>query len=212
MKKAMREKILSAAAALAGDIGPGNLSLDAVAERAGVSKGGLLYHFPSKSKLLEALVEQHLRDFDAALSEKEKAHGGGPNSLAAAYIDMFVAEQAEPPPSGVLAALAENPQLLVPVSRFKRSMLDRLKENARDRNAVLAIFLAARGHAQPAAVRDGHRHARRARSRPGLSGGYAGSRSRVAVTNEQRAEARCFDGAKYFVLTCFRQRRRTRDT
>jgi AcrR family transcriptional regulator len=145
VKKAMREKILSAAAALAGDIGPGNLSLDAVAERAGVSKGGLLYHFPSKSKLLEALVEQHLRDFDAALGEKEKAHGGGPNSLAAAYIDMFVAEQAEPPPSGVLAALAENPQLLVPVSSFKRSMLDRLKENARDRNAVLAMFLALEG-------------------------------------------------------------------
>jgi AcrR family transcriptional regulator len=145
VKKRAREKILAAAAASARDVGPGNLSLDAVAERAGVSKGGLLYHFPSKSKLLEALVEQHLRDFDAALGEKEKAHGGGPNSLAAAYIDLFVAEQASPPPAGVLAAMVENPQLLVPVSRFKRSMLDRLKANASDKNGALAMFLALEG-------------------------------------------------------------------
>lgn len=145
MKKGVRANILSAAAALARDIGPGNLSLDAVAERAGVSKGGLLYHFPSKSKLLEALVEQHLHEFDGALTDKEKSRGGGQNSLAAAYLDMFVVEQALPPPSGVLAALAENPELLAPVSRFKRLLLDRLKANARDENSALALFLALEG-------------------------------------------------------------------
>lgn len=145
MKKGAGEKILSAAAALARDIGPGNLSLDAVAERAGVSKGGLLYHFPSKSKLLEALVEQHLSEFDAALTEKEKAHSGGRNSLAAAYLDLFVAEQASPPPSGVLAAMAENPELLVPVRRFKRLLLDRLKAKASNKDSALVLFLALEG-------------------------------------------------------------------
>jgi AcrR family transcriptional regulator len=145
VKKGVREKILAAAAASARDVGPGNLSLDAVAARAGVSKGGLLYHFPSKSALLEALVGQHLQDFDAALDEKEKAYGGRPNSLAAAYLDLFVAEQAEPPPSGVLAAMAENPGLLVPVSRFKRLLLDRLKAGASDENSVLVLFLAIEG-------------------------------------------------------------------
>ncbi|WP_353642086.1 TetR/AcrR family transcriptional regulator [Mesorhizobium sp. WSM2239] len=141
----MREKILSAAATLARDVGPGNLSLDAVAERAGVSKGGLLYHFPSKSRLLEALVEQHLGEFDAALNEKEKAYGGGQNSLAVAYLDLFVAEQALPPPTGVLAAMAANPELLVPVGRFKRQLLDRLKANAKDESSALAVFLALEG-------------------------------------------------------------------
>jgi AcrR family transcriptional regulator len=145
VKKGAREKILSAAADLARDIGPGNLSLDAVANRAGVSKGGLLYHFPSKSKLLEALVEQHLHEIDDALNEKEKAYGGGRNSLAAAFIELFVAEQAEPPPSGVLAAMAENPGLLVPVARFQRLLLDRLKANAKDESSALVLFLALEG-------------------------------------------------------------------
>ena len=56
-----REKILAAAADVARESGPGNLSLDAVAQRAGVSKGGLLYNFPTKAKLMQALVEHYLQ-------------------------------------------------------------------------------------------------------------------------------------------------------
>ena len=56
-KKSARQRILAAADELSRDLGPANLSLDAVAQRAGVSKGGLLYHFPSKARLLKALVE-----------------------------------------------------------------------------------------------------------------------------------------------------------
>lgn len=44
-----KQRILDAAAEIARELGPGHLSLEAVATRAGVSKGGLLYHFPSMS-------------------------------------------------------------------------------------------------------------------------------------------------------------------
>ena len=70
-EKSAREKLLEAADQIAREAGPSNLSLDAVALKAGVSKGGLLYHFPSKAKLLEALVETHLLDFDKALGAIE---------------------------------------------------------------------------------------------------------------------------------------------
>ncbi len=62
-----RDKILAAAAEVAREAGPGSLSLDAVASRAGVSKGGLLYNFPTKAKLMQGLVEDYLRDFEQAL-------------------------------------------------------------------------------------------------------------------------------------------------
>ncbi|GAY15515.1 TetR/AcrR family transcriptional regulator [Mycobacterium sp. shizuoka-1] len=53
-----RERILDAyAEALAVD-GERHATLDAVAARAGVSKGGLLYHFPSKDQLAEALCDR----------------------------------------------------------------------------------------------------------------------------------------------------------
>ncbi|MFI9123538.1 TetR/AcrR family transcriptional regulator [Streptomyces bikiniensis] len=57
-----RERILDAAEELvvSGQVPP---ALDAVAARAGVSKGGLLYHF-DKQALLSALVTRAVRRFD----------------------------------------------------------------------------------------------------------------------------------------------------
>jgi len=146
-KKGAREKILAAAEELARVAGPGNLSLDAVAARAGVSKGGLLYHFPTKGKLLEALVEAFLGSFDQALREREAESAGAPDSLLRAYLDILVNEHLchQPPPSGLLAALGEDPNFLAPVRRFDRKLLDRMKANATDPTIALVVFLALHG-------------------------------------------------------------------
>lgn len=142
-----RDKILAAAEELARVAGPGNLSLDAVAARAGVSKGGLLYHFPTKAKLLEALVEQFLASFDQSLREREAESAGAPDTLVRAYLDFLVGEQLchRPPPSGLLAALGEDPSFLAPVRRFDRSLLDRMKANASDPTLALIVFLSLHG-------------------------------------------------------------------
>lgn len=142
-----RDKILAAAEELARVAGPGNLSLDAVAARAGVSKGGLLYHFPTKAKLLEALVEQFLASFDRSLREREAESAGAPDTLVRAYLDFLVGEQLchRPPPSGLLAALGEDPSFLAPVRRFDRSLLDRMKANASDPTLALIVFLSLHG-------------------------------------------------------------------
>jgi AcrR family transcriptional regulator len=112
-----------------------------------VSKGGLLYNFSSKAKLLEALVEKHLDDFDAALTETETRHSGEQNSLLVACLELFAAErqQCQPPPSGVLAAMVENPELLAPIKRFKRALLDRMKANAEHENDALLVYLVLEG-------------------------------------------------------------------
>lgn len=146
-RKRAREKILAAAEELARVAGPGNLSLDAVAARAGVSKGGLLYHFPTKAKLLEALVEQFLASFDATLRDRETASAGAPDSLVRAYLDILVGEHLchQPPPSGLLAALGEDPNFLAPVRRFDRRLLDRMKANASDPVMALIVYLSLHG-------------------------------------------------------------------
>ena len=59
-----RETILNAAEAVVGAEGAARLTLDAVADRASVSKGGLLYHFPTKELLLEAMVDRHMQHFE----------------------------------------------------------------------------------------------------------------------------------------------------
>lgn len=142
-----REKILAAAAELADIVGPGNISLDAVAQRAGVSKGGLLYNFPSKAKLMQALVEEYLKNFEQALAAKSTDEGGPSTNSLAAYIELSAEEcrQHQPSAAGVLAALSEDPDFLNPVRDFKRNLLDRLKAENPDTAKLLVAFLVIEG-------------------------------------------------------------------
>lgn len=141
-KASTRQRILEAAEAIARRDGPAAMSLDAVAATAGVSKGGLLYHFPSKSKLLEALVNDYLSRFDSALEDEERT--GRPNAVIRAYIQRFLAEQKRqtPPPSGLLAVFAEDPAMLAPVQRHERNFLNRIRANASDPEFATVAFLA----------------------------------------------------------------------
>src|SRR5687767_9360847 len=74
-----RDKILEAAAELVGDVGARRLTLDAVAERAGLSKGGLLYNFPSKDALLQGMVERLIGELRAEKEARKQKLQGSPN-------------------------------------------------------------------------------------------------------------------------------------
>ncbi|WP_143590803.1 TetR/AcrR family transcriptional regulator [Thermoactinospora rubra] len=63
-----RDELLDAAEDLLCVQGSDALTLAAVADRAGVSKGGLLYHFNSKEALIKGMVERLISDFDELLA------------------------------------------------------------------------------------------------------------------------------------------------
>ncbi|WP_417234154.1 TetR/AcrR family transcriptional regulator [Arthrobacter sp.] len=65
---AAREKILDAYCSLLRTEGERAATMDATAALAGASKGGLLYHFPSKEALAEAVIERLL---EAARQDNE---------------------------------------------------------------------------------------------------------------------------------------------
>jgi AcrR family transcriptional regulator len=142
-----KDKILQAAAEIAMEVGPVHLSLDAVARRAGLSKGGLLYTFPTKAKLLEALVEQHMAKFDESLRQQEAILNHGVNSVVLACIAVyraeFVCNKAEP--SGILAAIANDPGFLDPIRRYNKQLLQRMRENASDPTLAMMVFLTIEG-------------------------------------------------------------------
>lgn len=142
-----RAKIVAAAVELAKEVGPGHVSLDAVAHRAGVSKGGLLYHFPSKNKLLEAIVAHHLDTFDDALRERTAEKREKPDSVIAACVDLYEIDckQGMPQASGFLAALVENPDLMLPARKFSRRLIDKIRANASDEATALVAYLALEG-------------------------------------------------------------------
>ncbi|GAB47708.1 TetR/AcrR family transcriptional regulator [Mobilicoccus pelagius] len=59
-----KDRILDALELVLTESGPGAATLEAVAARAGVSKGGLLYHFGGKEALFNGLLDR-LRDLGA---------------------------------------------------------------------------------------------------------------------------------------------------
>ncbi|MFC7620396.1 TetR/AcrR family transcriptional regulator [Microlunatus sp. GCM10028923] len=69
-----RARLLDATKQILVERGAGQLTLDAVAELAEVSKGGLLYHFPTKSALIEGLAER-LRDYTTANVQRAAEDG-----------------------------------------------------------------------------------------------------------------------------------------
>lgn len=113
-----RSNLLKAANVLLLEQGANALTLDAVAARAGVSKGGLLYHFPSKDALIEGMVERYLADFEARI---ESRLVGQSNPSAVEWARAYIEASLEPDPEGMavsaalLAAVAVNPALLQPM-------------------------------------------------------------------------------------------------
>ena len=60
------ERILAAARDVVRDGGPDRLTFDAIAEKVGISKQAVLYWFPNKARLIEALVRPALEAESAA--------------------------------------------------------------------------------------------------------------------------------------------------
>ena len=143
-----RAQILAAAAELAKEKGAAHISLEAIARRAGVSKGGLLYHFPRKDALIHALVEHYLTEVDAALAEVEAANRHRrTNAVARAFVALSEQKLCHHKDrfDGVLLALAENPHLLDPMRTHERRIVERIQGTAADRELSLIAVLVVQG-------------------------------------------------------------------
>lgn len=114
-------KLLDAAETVVERQGIANLTLEAVALEAGLSKGGLLYHFPSKDRLVEALVARSARSWRQCFSEGYERAEPGPGRQSRALLDHCLSDAAgwtrelRRSSSACFAALAQNPSLMQPM-------------------------------------------------------------------------------------------------
>ncbi len=120
---ATRDRLLQATTHIIQTQGVERLTLDAVAKKAQVSKGGLLYHFASKEALVIGVIQYLMDDFDAAIAH-ELAQDSAPDSPGRwlrAYVKATFNYRNLPTTliSNLLSAVTLNPELLEPVqSRF----------------------------------------------------------------------------------------------
>lgn len=143
-----RALILSAANAIVKRDGIEKLTLEAAAAAAGVSKGGLLYHFPSKEALIGGMIAEYIQDFEGQMAAFLAVETG---DEACAYLRAYVRASffAEPDgieqTAGLMAAVAVNPALLDPLRQHYAEWQARLDAALPDRALATVIRLALDG-------------------------------------------------------------------
>ena len=138
-----RESILTAFQELLIDTSGSGASLEAVAQSAGVTKGGLLYHFGSRDGLETALIER-LETLAAAEYDRMRAAPQG----AAAYYTSLTEYVNSPLDRATLAGgtlARRNPRARGVVIEMRRRYFDILNDDLHDPELARATMLLADG-------------------------------------------------------------------
>ncbi|WP_166481836.1 TetR family transcriptional regulator [Scytonema sp. UIC 10036] len=148
-RSATRHALLQAASQVVLDKSVEALTLDAVAQQAGVSKGGLLYHFPNKDALIAGLIEQLVLDFETILQEEfdRDADPGTPGQWVRAYVRATLRshQQSLALVASLSTVVATNPELLQPVQAYEQRWRQKLETSGIDPVRATIIQLAIDG-------------------------------------------------------------------
>lgn len=123
------------------------LTLDAVAEQAGISKGGLLYHFPSKEALYQGLAEHIFEEFVQQIDVKAKLDAVEKGKWSRSLIHTSVADldQNSELNVGLYAASMLNPELTSKISSSYRDIQEKIEADGIDPVKATLIRLAVDG-------------------------------------------------------------------
>ena len=145
-----RTRILDAAERIVQGKGVPALTLEAAARGAGISKGGLLYHFASKEAMLHGLVarlaESIRLDFDAVLHAQSGPCPATRAVLAWAFDHPEqVCEEHQRAGAVFLAVFHHDPAMLAPIRSVFAHMRQRLRADALPPGHALAIMATSDG-------------------------------------------------------------------
>lgn len=138
--KGLRDAIVSAVNRVVARNGLSGTTLDAVAEEAGVSKGGLLYHFASKKELLLALIDRYESEFyDRRQALATKLPPGRRRNLKATVMVMLADLEATREKIPNSATLLDDEDLRARIGDFKRRLFTELSESVGSPGRVAMI-------------------------------------------------------------------------
>lgn len=144
----VRDRLLDAAEAVVAREGVSHLTLEAVANEAGVSKGGLLYHFRAKSALVTAIVERLANRCESRQAEAVAADPQKAGAFARAFLTVRTQPpdpQREPIHTAVLAAIGTDPEYLDPLRQRIAEWQNRLEADHIDPVTATIVRLAVDG-------------------------------------------------------------------
>lgn len=142
-----RDGILDALESLVTEGSVHDVTLDGVAARAGITKGGLIYHFKSKEALLHGLVERMRERVDAYCVDatREPRHALKRFLIARIHYAFSIGVQEKKVMANLLAAASSYPSLLEPVKRMYVSDTGDLIARSGSAGLALSVWTALDG-------------------------------------------------------------------
>ncbi|MBX7258366.1 MAG: TetR/AcrR family transcriptional regulator [Candidatus Hydrogenedentes bacterium] len=143
-----RDALLDAAEEIVCERGAAQLSFNTVCARAGVSKGGLLYHFPNKEALLAALLERVASVLaEARQAEFDKLPESPTRELRAHILSAgyFESSRLQGVGLALLAAGAHDTKLLERARQGRAELLEQIQSPALPPALTAVVNLALEG-------------------------------------------------------------------
>lgn len=142
-----RRHILDTAKQFILENGFNSLTLEGVANNAGISKGGLLYHFPNKEKLIIGIAEYIFTEFEQNFKKFGENQPDQKGKWTRGFIEASKADLTKNTELyiGVLAALNAGAEISDNLSEIYNSILEKLQDDEIDSVIVNTIRLAIDG-------------------------------------------------------------------
>ncbi|MEC3975667.1 TetR/AcrR family transcriptional regulator [Amycolatopsis sp. H20-H5] len=145
-KPSAKERILDAYEEILMDSGPGVITLESVAAHAGVSKGGLLYHFGSKDALLDGLMDRLVRLTEADVEKARTAPEGVTRYyLRSAITDVTMNEPLHRTTMATIRMVLNEPRAAEVTERCLDSIRTMLAEHIEDPLTLELVLLVGDG-------------------------------------------------------------------
>jgi AcrR family transcriptional regulator len=146
-KEIDRDRILDAAESVILESAGRTFTLDAVAERAKISKGGLVYSFATKDGLVRAALEREISRFQVAVRQRLGEKSDDPFEVVLAHIAEALDEDDATTRKAafLVTALVHAPDMMEPARRYYRTLLDPLKSKSGGAHEVRHALLAVEG-------------------------------------------------------------------
>jgi AcrR family transcriptional regulator len=144
---ATRESILLAAQRIVAKQGAGHLTIERVAREAGLSKGAVLYHFPTKQELVRGMVGYMVESFNRLVRHLREAENDSAGAGTRAYVRACLEgpAEADQAAAGLLAAVATNPELLGMLRKHFSEWQRFIERDGIDSTRATTVRLAADG-------------------------------------------------------------------
>lgn len=131
----LKDRALDSVEHIVREMGIYGLTLDAVAKSIGVSKGGLLYHFPTKDSLIDAVLARTADFWRTAVEEAISNSNEGSGRIAKVLIETFLVDpdkwepQCKRSAAAMMVLMIQNPKLTNPVRTIYVELLQRLSND-----------------------------------------------------------------------------------